>query len=190
MHCHLSRRNLLRATALAGPTIALASCSSLFTSVTTEGVTTVTVNLTKLSQYATALKNGVTTLFGVTAIVAALGPTVVSLVTGVVDNLADQAAALSAADNGATSLVFTTTNVPAALSAFQQDAVTVASNTATVFASLNGKVAADIETVISAFNTIVALAEAVLPTPAARLSAAAPATMTESQALKTLGVND
>lgn len=186
----MNRRSLLRASALAVPALGLAGCASLFTVTTTDGVTTLTVNLAKLAQYATALKNGVTTLFSVPAIAAALGAATVALVTTAVGDLAAQVTALSAADKGATSLVFTTTSVPAALTAFQTDAVTIASNTAIVFTTLGSTVGADIMTTIDAFNTIVALAEAVLPTPAARLAAATAPKLSEAAALLILGVTN
>jgi hypothetical protein len=183
-----SRRHILRTTALAAPALGLAGCASLFTTTTVAGVTTVTVDLTKLSQYATALKNGVAMLFSVPVITAALGAATVALVTAVVDDTATQVAALSKADNGSTSLVFTTASVPAAVVAFQTDAVTIASNTATVFSTLGSSIGSDIQTTIDAFNTIVSLAEAVLPTAAARLTAAAPLKMPEAAALLILGV--
>jgi len=185
----ISRRHILRTTALSIPALGLAGCASLFTTTTVAGVTTVTVDLTKLSQYAVALKNGVTTLFSIPVITSALGAAVVALVSTVVDDIALEVAALSKADNGSTSLVFTTASVPAALVAFQTDAVTIATNTGTAFSALGSSVGSAILTTVDAFNTIVSLAEAVLPTPAARLMAAAPTKMPEAQALQILGAS-
>jgi hypothetical protein len=185
-----SRRHILRTTALAAPALALAGCASLFTTTTVAGVTTLTINLTTLAQYATALKNGVATLFSVPAITAALGAATVDLTTTIVDDIATQVAALSAADKGSTSLVFTTTSVPAALTAFQTDAVNIAKNTATVFTTIGSTVGADILTTVDAFNTILALAEAVLPTSAAVIGLEAPAQpkLPTAVALAILGV--
>ena len=187
----VNRRHIMRSAALSAPALLLAGCAAFSKSTATIGgvtTTTITIDLTKLAQYATALQNGVSTLLTIPAIPAALGPAGTAVVTMTIKDLATQVAALAAADSGSTTLVYTTSTVPAALQAFQADATSVAKNTALVLAGILPSVSQQISTYIDAFNTIVSLAEAVLPTSTATPAAAAPPTMTEAQALKVLGV--
>ena len=187
----VNRRHILRSASLSAPALLLAGCSVFSkTTATVGGVTTstITIDLTKLAQYATALQNGVSTLLTIPAIPAALGPVATAAVSVAVKDLATQVAALAAADSGSTTLVYTTSTVPAALQAFQTDATSVAKNTALVLAGILPSVSQQVSTYIDAFNTIVSLAETVLPSSTATPAAAAPPTMTEAQALKVLGV--
>jgi hypothetical protein len=176
----ISRRHLIAAAPVA-LALAAAGCAAS----TTDGITTVTVNLTTVDAYAEAISNAVATLLTVPALSAGLGAVGVAAVTVAKADIVSSISALDTANSGSESFTFTTASVPAALSALRADANKIMSNISTVVASLGGSLAASVVTTVDALETIVALTVALVPTVA--LTAAAPK-MTEVRALATLGV--
>lgn len=176
---NMNRRNLLRATALALPAIALAGCVAS----TANGVTTITLNLATLDAYATAVENGATTLLGISLISAALGSPKVVLIKALIAGVVASIAALDAANHGGTSLSFTTASIPAALTALQTDASTIFADIETVATSLGGSLASNVVTTVEALQTIVSLLVALTSTAVGAVKTP----MTGSQALQVLG---
>lgn len=173
---NISRRHLLSTVPLLP--VALLGCAAT----TVNGVTTVTLNLATLQNYATAVKNGVATLLSIPAISAAIGAAKVAVINAVVADMAAQVVALNTANNGAATLIFTATSVPAALSAFETDAKAIMADVVVAATSLSGSLASNIITTVDALQTILVLGEAVSNGVGATLP-----TMSEPQALKILG---
>jgi hypothetical protein len=156
----MNRRFLLRTSALALPALALAACAST----TVNGVTTITLNLVTLQAYATAVKNGVSTLLSVPALSAALGSAKVAAINALVADMAAQVAALNMANKGVATLTFTVASVPAAVSAFEADASSLMNDVVVVATSLAGSLAANVVTTVDALQTVLAIGEAVAST--------------------------
>jgi hypothetical protein len=175
----ISRRHLLTTVPLMGTAVFLGACSIS----TVNGVTTMTLNLNTLQAYATAAKNGVTTLLSVPVISTTLGAAQVEEINTVVADMAAQVAALNTANKGVATLTFSVSSVPAAVTAFESDSKSLMNDVVVVATSLVGSLAANIVTTVDALQTVLALGEAV---SAVSVGAVKPK-MSASQALKVLG---
>ena len=170
----MNRRALLATTMLAP----LAACG-VVTSTTTNGVTTVTINVAKIDSYAKAFGAFTSAVAGVSGIAPFL------TTIEVAESMALQdLAAFDAATNGQLVLTFDATSVPASVTSILDDgrAVLAAIQTALPQSAIVG-------TVLDAFNavkTIVMLFEALLPSFGAVAASRVP--MSEAQALAVLGV--
>jgi hypothetical protein len=173
---NISRRHWLATVPLLS--VALFGCAAT----TVNGVTTVTLNLATLQDYATAVKNGVATLLSIPVISAAIGAAKIAVINTVVADMAAQVAALNTTNHGAATLTFTATSVPAALTAFETDAKAIMADVVVVATSLSASLASNIITTVDALQTILALGAAV----SGGVGTALPA-MSGPQALKILG---
>ena len=170
---HISRRTLLRTSAL-GSVAALAACG-VVSSTTSNGVTTITVNVAQVAAWGAAIKNGAALIAGLPGIAGTpQGAVVMAIVAVVTADLA----AFSTAAGGSVSLTFNSTSVPAAVSSLLTDAQGALGN-------VGATVLATAQTYVAAVQTIVALFESALGSTA--VGASAPK-MTEAQALTVLGV--
>ena len=174
---NIFRRHLLATVPLLSA-VALFGCANT----TVNGVTTVTINLSTLQAYAAAVKNGVATLLSIPVIGTALGSAKIAMINAVAADMAAEVAALNTANNGAATLTFTVTSVPAALTAFATDARAIMADLVVVAASLSGSLAANVVTTVDALQTVLLLGEAVVSAAVG----AVPPTMSARQALKIL----
>lgn len=178
----LSRRTLVGSSVLGVP-LALAACG-MITTTTTGGVTTLTVNLTALTDYVQAAKNGAAILLISPLIAAALGPVKVGLIEAAIANAAAQVAALAKANKGVATLTFTANSAPAAIVAIQGDAATILDAGSVMFGSFKSTLGTQIQQTVDAFITVVDLMKA-----AGASAVAAPKTpMSAKAALSLLGV--
>ena len=177
---HISRRTLLRTSAL-GSVAALAACG-VVSSTTSNGVTTITVNVAQVAAWGAAIKNGAALIAGLPGVAGTpQGAVVMAIVAVVTADLA----AFSTAAGGSVSLTFNSTSVPAAVSSLLTDGKTLLTDAQGALGNVGATVLATAQTYVAAVQTIVALFEAALGSTA--VGAAAPK-MTEAQALTVLGV--
>ncbi len=176
----VSRRKLLRSAALVVPAGWLTGCAI------TSGndVTTVTLNLATIDDYAAAAENAATLLLGFAPISGALGTAGVAAATALIAAIETGIAALDAEYAGQATFSFSTASVPAALSTLQADITNLFNGFKTAVASLGGAVPAQVTDVYNAFQTIAALVEVI----ASLAVKATPLPMTGTQALAVLGV--
>lgn len=176
----LTRRNTLR-NMLIGSAALLSACAVS----TVNGVTTVTLNLNTVAAYATAMNNGVNMMLSNALISNALGAANTAIVLTAVKDAAGAVLALQTANKGAVSLSFTTSSVPAAFTAFQQDETTIFNSLQTVVTSLGSSISGDLQMAFEAMQTVYTLAMALVSAS----GVGAPKTpMPESVALLVLGV--
>src|SRR6185437_11906274 len=113
----MNRRRLLRTTALALVAAPIAACS-VFQSTTTNGVTTITVNVAKLDAWGQAFINGGTMLLGLPGVATLpAGVEIAAVLVMAKANLA----ALDAETHGQAMLTFDSTSVPAAIQSVLAD---------------------------------------------------------------------
>jgi hypothetical protein len=176
----VSRRTLLRSAALVMPASLLTGCAI------TSGndVTTVTLNLATIDDYATAAENAATLLLGFAPITGALGTAGVAAATALIAAIKTGISALDSEYAGQATFSFSTASVPAALSALQADITSLFNGFETAITSLGGAVPAQITQYYNALQTIAALVEAI----ASLAVKATPLPMTKTQALAVLGV--
>ncbi len=179
---NITKRNLLRVTALAAPALALSACS-LVSSNTVNGVTTITLNVAKLAQYAQAAQNFGSGIVGFSFVSAALGAPGLAVIDGALTGIAAAVTAISKQANGAVSISYTTTSIPAAVVQFEADLQTILTAAKTAIASLKpSQLTATISNMLAAFESIASLAEAFVG------AVGAAPQMPEAQALAVLGV--
>jgi len=170
----MNRRTML----LSIPALAVAGCG-IVTTTTTNGVTTVTINVAKIDSYAKAFGAFTSAVAGVPGIAPFL------TTVEVAESMALQdLAAFDAATNGQLVLTFDATSVPASITSILDDgrAVLTAIQTALPQTAIIGTVL----DAVNAVKTIVMLFEALLPSFGAVAASRAP--MSEAQALAVLGV--
>jgi hypothetical protein len=197
----MNRRAILRASALVPVTAALAACG-IFTSTTTNDVTTVTVNVSDLNAWGTAIINAATLVSGLPGI------STTTQGAGIAAISKAATAALAAVDVAAgTSQTFTfnSGSVPASITSLLSDGTTLLADAQAAAGGVTGTSVQTAQTYIEALTTIVALFQAAVSTiPTTTAPAAAsghvmtvlpdgvipmPAKMTEAQALAALGVH-
>jgi len=176
----VSRRNLLRSAVLVAPAGLLAGCAI------TSGndVTTVTLDLATIDDYATAAENAATLLLGFAPIAGALGTAGVATATALIAAIKTGISALDSEYAGQATFSFSTASVPAALSTLQADITNLFNGFKTAIASIGGSLPAQVTSDYNAFQTIAALVEAI----ASLAVKATPLPMTATQALAVLGV--
>lgn len=175
----ISRRHaLLGVTALTG----LSGCS-LFTTTTTNGVTTVTINVAALTAYGQAFINGASLIGSLPGI--ATSP-VGLIIVGLAPVVSADLAAFSKAANGALTLSFDSTSIPNAIQSLLKDGQALATDAQAALGAVAGTALTTAQTYFNAVQTVVALFNAALASAGV---AAAPLTpMTEAEALATLKV--
>lgn len=176
----VSRRNLLRSAILVAPAGLLAGCAIT----SANNVTTVTLNLATIDDYATAAENAATLLLGFAPITGALGTAGVATAAALVAAIKTGISALDARYAGQATFSFSTASVPAALSALQADITSLFAGFKTAIDSLGGSIPARVINDYNAFQTIAALVEVI----ASLAVKATPLPMTGTQALAVLGV--
>jgi uncharacterized protein YceK len=173
----LNRRTLLSATALLG----LAGCGIVTTN-TTNNVTTVTVNVAKINQYAQAFAAGVATVLGVPGVSALMGQYLAPF-TAIENAVVTDIAAFNAATGGAATLTFDASSVPASITSILNDGKNILTTIQTALPQT--ALIGTLMDAVNAVQTIVLLFEALLP--AATVSAPL-LPMPEAKALAVLGV--
>jgi hypothetical protein len=162
---------------------AVAACDA-FTTTTTNGVTTITVNVAKLDAYGQAFINGANLLLslpGVSTLPAA------ALITAILGVLKTDLATFDASAAGNVTLSFDSTSIPAAIQSVLTDGKTLLTDANSVLGSAEQAVVSTAQTYINAISTVVSLfaAEIGQMTVGAAMGAAP---MSEAQALSVLGV--
>lgn len=175
----MNRRKLL----MTAPLFALGAC----TVTSSGGTTSVTVDLTKVQSYITAAANFVAGVLANPVIAAALGTATAANISGWVTTANSALASLVAQNGGSFSLSVDTTSVPAFLTSIITALQSIFTSVQTVFTSASITFPAALSLDWTAFQTIVSLVLALVPTFAAPLVRPV-ASMTEAQALATLGV--
>jgi hypothetical protein len=179
----LNRRALLMGASALVPAALLAACSLT----NSNGTTTVTINTNTALAYVSGAAALAAALLGVPGVSAAIGAALPAVEQAISDINA-AIPALSQASNGSVSFTFSTTSVPAFVTALEGDVATLVKDAQTAAASFGANVPAQVQTYHSA---IVAVANAIsalfrVPAPASvAAAAAAPAVtpMTVQQAL-------
>ena len=113
--------------------LALAGCSAV-TSTTTNGVTTITVNVADIDDWAEAFLNAAGLILALPGIAA--GPTGIAI-TAVLAVIKADLAAFNAASGGNVTLTFNSTSVPAAIQSVLTDGQTLLSDAAGVPGAAN-----------------------------------------------------
>lgn len=180
----LSRRALLRSSALVPVAAALAACGAV-TETTTNGVTTVTVNVAQIDAWGRAFANGAKLIAGLPGLSGTATGLGISAVAAVVE--ADLAA-FDKASGGSVSLAFNSTSVPAAVASLLADGKTLATDAAGALGNVASTAVQTAQTYIIAVETVVSLFQAAVGSIA--VGAAVGGTrMSEAQALTALGVS-
>jgi hypothetical protein len=179
----MNRRHRLRTTALAMIAAPIAACS-VFQSTTTNGVTTITVNVVKLDAYGQAFINGGTMLLDLPGISTLPVAAAISVVLAM---LKTDIAALDTATQGQATLTFDSTSVPAAIQSVFTDGKTLLADARSVLGTAEQAAASTVLTYIDALQTVVSIFSATIGqmTAGARIGATP---MTETQALAVLRV--
>src|SRR6185437_2961755 len=180
---HMNRRHLLRTTALAMIAAPIAACS-VFQSTTTNGVTTITVNVAKLDAYGQAFINGGTMLLDLPGISTLPAAAAVATVLAV---LKTDIAAFDTATQGQATLTFDATSVPAAVQSVLADGKTLLTDARSVLGTAEQAAASTAQTYIDAIQTVVSIFSATIGQITAGARAGA-VPMTETQALAVLRV--
>lgn len=184
----MKRRSILAIGSGMGAALALAGCG-IITSKTTGSTTTVTVDVTKLDAYETAIQNGADALLANPLIVQAVGLPTATAIGAALTSAGAAINALNTQANGSQTLTFAAASAPQALVSLQEDSVTVFNAFKIAMQAAGKSVPANVLSVFDALQTIVALLLALIPTAAGAQGAALPEmSMTEAQALKTLNV--
>lgn len=174
---HISRRHLLAASTL----VPVAACG-VFTTNTTNGVTTISVDVAKIDGWAQAFQNAGNLVLALPGVPALLGPAA-PIVTATIAMVAADIAAFDKSAGGSVVLTFNAGSVPAAISSVLADGQKLLS---TIQAALpSTAIVGTVATYVNALATIVSVFEAAIGLPVAKLSAAS---MSEAQALAALRV--
>jgi hypothetical protein len=175
----VNRRSFLRTSALAPLIAGLAACG-VVTTTTTNGVTSLTINVAQLNNWGQAFINMATLL---APLIGPVGVTVLTIGTVAKADLT----AVDAAAGGSLSLSFDSTSVPAVISSLLADGQKIVSTVgAGVTSGAISALSAEAQTYLTAGETILSLFSAALGSVAA--SASTPR-MTEASALAALRVN-
>ena len=168
-------RSTRRAVLVLLPAAALSACG-LITTTTTNGVTTITVNVAQLNNWGQAILNAGTML---APLIPGVGPAVMAILNLVSSDLA----AVNKTAGGSVSLTFDSTSVPAALTSLLADGQKLIGTVSPALPAAASSVATEAQTVVNALQTVVSVLAATLGSVAA-----VKPVMTEAQALQVLGV--
>lgn len=181
---NLSRRNFLRSSVLGVGAIGLAAC----TTSTTNGVTTITLNVTKVKDYGQAGLNAAATVASFLAAYPALSP-YMAAITVADTALSGALTAFSDAAGSTLTISYNDTNwktrVDSILADIEQVGNSIEAAISGAGTSLSASVLADAKTASSALDTIISVFRGLLGVSS---TARATPSMTEAQALAVLGV--
>ena len=179
----MNRRHLQRTTALALVAAPIAACS-VFQSTTTNGVTTITVNVAKLDAWGQAFINGGTMLLGLPGVATLpAGVEIAAVLVMAKANLA----ALDAETHGQAMLTFDSTSVPAAIQSVLADGKNLLTDAQGLMDTAAQGTASEVQTYINAIQTVVSIFSATIGQIVAGARVGAPP-MTEAHALAVLQV--
>ena len=168
----MNRRHFLASTAIAAATLALSACDAV-TSTTTNGVTTLTINVAQINAWGQAIVNGAD-------ILAPFAGTAGSIILLVAKTAEADLASVNTLSGGSATLTFNSTSIPAAVQSLLTDGKTVVADASGAISASAGTAATE---ALNALETIVSIFAATLGS----MGAAAPK-MSEAQALATLKV--
>lgn len=180
----ISRRAFLGTSALTAAGLGLAGCGAV-TSTTTNGVTTININVAQFDSWFTAFDNGANLILGLTGISAT--PTGAAIVA-VGAMLAADLKAFDTATKGQTTLTFDSTAIPAAVQSLLTDGSTLLADAQ---AAVTGVAATDVATAqnyLNALETIWSLVQAQFGSLMVGAPLRAAPRMSEAQALAVLRV--
>ncbi|NHN93874.1 hypothetical protein [Acetobacter sicerae] len=179
----LSRRNLLRSSALGLAGAALAAC----TTTTSGGVTTITLDVTKVKNYGQAGLNAAAAVIAFSAQFPAISAYVPAIQAAEIA-LSGALTAFSTAAGATLTISYNNTDWKTRVDSVLSDLSTVAGAIESAISgagsALSASVLSDAKTALSALNTIISVFKGLLGVSAVRSSAG----MTEAQALAALGV--
>lgn len=174
----ISRRSLFLGVSM----LALTRCGVVTTN-TTNGMTTVTLNVAQVNKWAQAFENGAKLIGGLPGIV---GMPAAAVLMGVSALIADDIAAVNVAAGGAVALTFDSTSIPNAVSSLLADAQTLLKNAAAAVPASVNAVIATANTYVAAISELVSVLELSI-LPAAPTASVASATA-QAHALAVLGI--
>jgi hypothetical protein len=131
--------------------LALAGCSAV-TSTTTNGVTTITVNVADINAWAQAFLNGATFLLALPGVAALPAASLIGLALAAVKT---DLAAFDSAAGGNVTLTFNSTSIPAAIKSVLTDGRTLLSDAAGVPGAVPATVQATASEYVQALETVV-----------------------------------
>ena len=178
----LCRRALLRSSALV-PALALLTRCGAVTQTTTNGVTTVKINVAQIDTWFAALDSGASLVLSLTGVAAT--PAGLAL-TAIGATISADLKAFDTATKGQATLTFDTTSVPSFVLALETDANNLLTNVKT---AVSGAVATDVTTAqnyLNAVETVVSLFMAEFGSLTVGAAAGAAPKMSEADALAVL----
>ena len=180
-----TRRAVLTGATALIPAAVLIGCGAV-TTTTTNGVTTITINVAQINAWATAFINAA-------ALVAALpgiaGTPTGLAITGVGGAAKLDLGAFTAVAGNSLSLTFNSTSAPAAVQSLLADGNELLTDAKGALGSVASTALGSAQTYVTALGTIVSLFQAAMGVSASVATVSATAPMSESTALKTLGVH-
>lgn len=180
----MNRRNLLGASALAATGAVLAGCG-LFTTSTTNGVTTLTVNVDTIDKIAHAIENAVLLVASLPGIVGTPVAATIAAVGSLVISAVDQ---FDSASGGSLSVSIDTTGVLPAIQSLIADAQKLLGYLQTSIGNLVGAALQTAQTYAAALATLVSTLQAAIGLATTTPPAAAKL-LDMSTALATFGVH-
>lgn len=181
---HKTRRGFLKALGAGAAIGALGACT-----ITKSGnVTTLTLNVAKVSAYAKAASNFIDTALSIPVIVAALGAPTVAIIKVAAAAISSGAADISSAANGSASVSYDNTDVKTAFTSIVNNFMSVVNYVKAAITGVESSTGTSSDlskatTAADAAETILSLLEAMISVALARGGK-----MTEAQALRTLHV--
>ena len=174
----LSRRNLLRGSALSCGAL-LAGCAVS----TTNGVTTITLNVATVDTYAKAVSLAGSVLLGLSVFTGPLGVAGTAAATVALAAVAKGISAFDVATAGQVSISFTSSSVPASLASVEADCMQFLTYVQEGVTAAGTSLPANVKPYIASLETIIPLLVALTST-----IGAVPTPMTEKQALAVVGL--
>jgi hypothetical protein len=172
------RKALLGATALVGAA-ALQACASS----TVNGVTTITINTALVLTYVSGAAAIASALLGFPGVTTAIGAAAMPIITAAIADLNKAVPAINAQANGSVSFSFTTTSLPAFVTAIISDVATLQTNLQTALGAIgNTTIAGQIAPYLAGFTTIASAITGLFAIPGTA-GAIQPSSMSVSDAL-------
>lgn len=181
---NISRRTTLLRTAAILPVAALAACG-VFTSTTTNGVTTITINVAQVNAWGAAFINAAALVSGLPGIAGTPAGLAIVAVGAVAKT---DLAAFTATAGASVSLTFDKTSAPAAIQSLLTDGQTLLTDAQGALGSVAPASLGSAQTYVAAIQTIVSLFTAAMGVSASTAKVSATAPMSEANALASLGV--
>ncbi len=171
----LKRRTLLAATLL----VPVAAC----TTTSSNGVTTITLDVNKFDAWGVALANGASLVATLPGIVGTPAATIIQTAGTI---LTSDLAALNQATGGSISLSFDANSVPAAVASLEADAAKLLNSAKVVVSGAGAAVIQTAQTYIAAIETLVSLMQAAVGSVSVGVAASATPKMAEAKAMAVL----